>query len=102
MRSMANGTTAFGQTLKLESIVQVIFARFLTGCAGVTVTSISPAKYLAERRGDVLTTGSIGPRGGWGLSRTQRAIDSSAKGGNAAQPNFLVPQYGNTAGGPAQ
>lgn len=31
----------------------------LTGCAGVTVTSISPAKYLAERRGDVLTTGRL-------------------------------------------
>lgn len=31
----------------------------LSGCAGVTVTSISPAKYLAERRGDVLTTGRL-------------------------------------------
>jgi triacylglycerol esterase/lipase EstA (alpha/beta hydrolase family) len=31
----------------------------LTGCAGVTVTSISPARYLAERRGDVLTTGRL-------------------------------------------
>jgi triacylglycerol esterase/lipase EstA (alpha/beta hydrolase family) len=31
----------------------------LTGCAGVTVSSISPAKYLAERRGDVLTTGRL-------------------------------------------
>ncbi|PZQ02068.1 MAG: hypothetical protein DI587_03350 [Variovorax paradoxus] len=43
-------------------MVQVIFARFLTGCAGVTVTSISPAKYLAERRGDVLTTGRLSER----------------------------------------
>ena len=31
----------------------------LTGCAGVTVSSISPARYLAERRGDVLTTGRL-------------------------------------------
>jgi triacylglycerol esterase/lipase EstA (alpha/beta hydrolase family) len=31
----------------------------LTGCAGVSVTSVSPSKYLAERRGDVLTTGRL-------------------------------------------
>ncbi|KQP39050.1 triacylglycerol lipase [Pseudorhodoferax sp. Leaf274] len=31
----------------------------LAGCAGVTVSSVSPAKYLAERRGDVLTTGRL-------------------------------------------
>jgi triacylglycerol esterase/lipase EstA (alpha/beta hydrolase family) len=31
----------------------------LTGCAGVTVGSISPAEYLAQRRGDVLTTGKL-------------------------------------------
>ena len=31
----------------------------LTGCAGVTVSSISPSDYLAERRGDILTTGRL-------------------------------------------
>ncbi|GLS43246.1 hypothetical protein [Methylobacterium brachythecii] len=31
----------------------------------------------------------------------QRAIDSSAKGGNASQPEREFPQYGTTAGGPA-
>ena len=34
-------------------------ALLLTGCAGVTVGSISPAEYLAQRRGDVLTTGKL-------------------------------------------
>ncbi|WP_238257683.1 hypothetical protein [Methylobacterium gnaphalii] len=31
----------------------------------------------------------------------ERAIDSSAKGGNASQPEREFPQYGTTAGGPA-
>nr|WP_028605614.1 alpha/beta fold hydrolase [Ottowia thiooxydans] len=31
----------------------------LAGCAGVTVTSVSPVKYIAERRGDALTTGRL-------------------------------------------
>lgn len=34
-------------------------ALLLAGCAGVTVGSISPAEYLAQRRGDVLTTGKL-------------------------------------------
>ncbi|MET3466005.1 esterase/lipase family protein [Variovorax atrisoli] len=34
-------------------------AALLAGCAGVTVGSISPAEYLAQRRGDVLTTGRL-------------------------------------------
>ncbi|MFM9923762.1 alpha/beta hydrolase [Variovorax sp. H27-G14] len=34
-------------------------AMLLTGCAGVKVGSISPADYLAQRRGDVLTTGKL-------------------------------------------
>lgn len=41
---------------------------------------------------DGLTTGSVTPR----------RIDYSAKGGNAAQQDRLVPQYGNTSGGPAE
>ncbi|MDP9600930.1 UNVERIFIED_ORG: triacylglycerol esterase/lipase EstA (alpha/beta hydrolase family) [Variovorax paradoxus] len=34
-------------------------AALLAGCAGVKVGSISPAEYLAQRRGDVLTTGRL-------------------------------------------
>jgi pimeloyl-ACP methyl ester carboxylesterase len=34
-------------------------AALLAGCAGVKVGSISPAGYLAQRRGDVLTTGRL-------------------------------------------
>ncbi|RYF56047.1 MAG: alpha/beta hydrolase, partial [Comamonadaceae bacterium] len=34
-------------------------AWLLTGCAAVSVSTISPADYLAERRGDVLTTGRL-------------------------------------------
>lgn len=34
-------------------------AVLLAGCAGVKVGSISPAEYLAQRRGDVLTTGEL-------------------------------------------
>jgi hypothetical protein len=39
---------------------------------------------------DDLVTGSIARRG----------IDASAKGSNAEQPERVVPQYGDTAGGP--
>lgn len=31
---------------------------------------------------------------------TTQSVDSSAKAGNAAQPERAVPQYGNTSGGP--
>ncbi len=34
-------------------------AVLVAGCAGVKVGSISPAEYLAQRRGDVLTTGKL-------------------------------------------
>lgn len=34
-------------------------AALLAGCAGVKVGSISPGEYLAQRRGDVLTTGRL-------------------------------------------
>lgn len=44
--------------------------------------------YAAD---DVLTTGSIATRG----------VDSSAKYGNAGQPEREVPQFGMTSGGPA-
>ncbi|AVS96259.1 esterase/lipase family protein [Paracidovorax avenae] len=34
-------------------------AALLAGCAGVTVSAVSPRDYLAQRRGDVLTTGRL-------------------------------------------
>ena len=37
----------------------LLAAVLLAGCAGVKVGSISPADYLAQRRGDVLTTGTL-------------------------------------------
>jgi hypothetical protein len=43
----------------IRRLAALLVLVLLTGCAGVTVTSISPAKYLAERRGDVLTTGRL-------------------------------------------
>ncbi|GJE60249.1 hypothetical protein [Methylobacterium trifolii] len=46
-----------------------------------------------DESGDSLTTGSVAPR---------RAVDRSAKGGNAAQQDRRVPQYGNTSGGPTE
>lgn len=43
--------------LALQSLLCA--ALLLTGCAGVTVGSISPSEYLAQRRGDVLITGKL-------------------------------------------
>ncbi|WP_395316052.1 esterase/lipase family protein [Variovorax sp. UC74_104] len=46
----------------LSSISSLLCAAALVGvagCAGVKVGSISPAEYLAQRRGDVLTTGRL-------------------------------------------
>ncbi|KAF1020282.1 MAG: hypothetical protein GAK30_02614 [Paracidovorax wautersii] len=36
-------------------------ALLLSGCASVTVTSLAPRDYLAQRRADVLTTGRLSP-----------------------------------------
>ena len=44
-------------TLALPGLL--LAAALLAGCAGVKVGSISPADYLAQRRGDVLTTGTL-------------------------------------------
>lgn len=45
---------------RLASIPALLCAALLlSGCAGVKVGSISPADYLAQRRGDVLTTGKL-------------------------------------------
>jgi triacylglycerol esterase/lipase EstA (alpha/beta hydrolase family) len=45
--------------LSLPALLCAALLLTLTGCAGVTVGSISPAEYLAQRRGDVLTTGKL-------------------------------------------
>lgn len=45
--------------LRLQWLLLLIVAWLVAGCAGVTVGSISPAEYLAQRRGDVLTTGRL-------------------------------------------
>ncbi|MCE4224849.1 hypothetical protein HCU64_13880 [Methylobacterium sp. C25] len=42
------------------------------------------------------------PRAASGVfADSYRGYDSSAKGGNASQPERAVPQYGTTSGGPA-
>jgi pimeloyl-ACP methyl ester carboxylesterase len=44
---------------RLFALLLCAAAVLASGCAGVTVSSISPAEYLAERRGDVLTSGRL-------------------------------------------
>jgi pimeloyl-ACP methyl ester carboxylesterase len=39
--------------------VALVLLALLQGCASVSVSSISPARYLAERRGDALTSGRL-------------------------------------------
>ena len=43
----------------LKSSLLLCAALMLSGCAAVTVSSISPADYLQQRRGDILTTGKL-------------------------------------------
>lgn len=54
--------------------------------AGQRTAPVMPAS-------DVAVTGSI--------ATAARGIDTSAKEGNAEHPNFVVPNFGTTAGGPA-
>ncbi|WP_430911283.1 hypothetical protein [Methylobacterium sp. sgz302541] len=64
-------------------------ARSLVGYGhpgGEQTAAVAP--YASE---DVIVTGSIG----------LREADSSAKYGNANQPERSVPQFGTTSGGPA-
>ena len=44
-----------------RTLVVGLLAAVLAGCAGVTVRSADPANYLAERRSDVLTAGTLSP-----------------------------------------
>ncbi|MBB4124980.1 pimeloyl-ACP methyl ester carboxylesterase [Xanthomonas translucens] len=43
----------------LPLLLLTLLAALLQGCAVVSVSSVSPKEYLAERRGDVLTTGRL-------------------------------------------
>jgi hypothetical protein len=57
------------------------------------------AQIVATQRGVPITAAGAGwqPRS----AALLRGGDCSTKGGNAAQPERVVPQYGNTARGPA-
>ena len=75
---------------------------------GLAVPASALAQTYAAPAGNPIAAVEAGP--GWqprsaGLYTTGaphgRGFDSSAKAGNAAQPERLVPQYGNTSGGPA-
>ncbi|MGK5080017.1 esterase/lipase family protein [Janthinobacterium sp. HLX7-2] len=44
---------------RLRLCALVCAAALLSGCAAVTVSAISPADYLQQRRGDILTTGKL-------------------------------------------
>ncbi|MDA7414913.1 alpha/beta fold hydrolase [Xenophilus arseniciresistens] len=43
----------------MPALLLLLLACLLSGCAAVSVSTISPADYLAERRGDMLTTGRL-------------------------------------------
>lgn len=49
---------------RLRACALVCAAALLSGCAAVTVSSISPADYLQQRRGDILTTGKLSASAG--------------------------------------
>ena len=83
--------------------------RFSTAAVAVALSLAAPAAFAqagnwprADRAPvslfDPATTGSIGPARP--SVRDWNAVDS-AKAGNANQPERLVPQYGQTSGGPA-
>ncbi|PLY42432.1 hypothetical protein CSZ94_10740 [Janthinobacterium sp. ROICE36] len=46
-------------TRRLRVCALLCAALLLSGCAAVTVSAISPADYLQQRRGDILTTGKL-------------------------------------------
>ena len=83
--------------LTLGALLSPVLAQSYTAPAGIPA-AVAPgglegeAGFRNAREADPdLTTGSLG----------RRSVDRSAKGGNAEQPNRLVPNYGNTSGGPA-
>ena len=62
----------------------------LTGCAGVTVGTISPADYLAQRRGDVLTTGQLSSSAQEVLRVIGSDADQCRKDGRACRQNLTT------------
>lgn len=68
-------------------------AVLLAGCAGVKVGSISPAEYLAQRRGDVLTTGRLSTSAEEVLSVIGSDADLCRKDGQACR-NALADSSG--------
>ena len=62
----------------------------LTGCAGVTVGTISPADYLAQRRGDVLTTGQLSSSAQEVLRVIGSDADQCRKDGRACRQNLAT------------
>ncbi|RIX85256.1 esterase/lipase family protein [Acidovorax cavernicola] len=62
----------------------------LTGCAGVTVGTISPAEYLAQRRGDVLTTGKLSSSAQEVLRVIGSDADQCRKDGRACRQNLAT------------
>lgn len=82
-------------------LASALAAAILVAGAGAPLSTMAQ-DYDASRGGvgrgvavpvygeEELTTGSIG-----------RGVDVSAKGSNAGQPEREVPQFGSTAGGPA-
>ncbi|PAO90368.1 alpha/beta hydrolase [Stutzerimonas stutzeri] len=59
MSSSTHTTTSFTVSRSLRCFPSVLLVLVLAGCAGVKVTAVSNNDYLAQRRGDVLTTGNL-------------------------------------------
>ncbi|WP_373332180.1 esterase/lipase family protein [Thiopseudomonas alkaliphila] len=49
---------------RLVQLILLGLTLYLTGCAGVKVASVSTSDYMAARRGDILTTGTLSPATG--------------------------------------
>lgn len=81
-------STVAAVVLSVSAIASPALAQSYTAPAGVT--AVTAPGGLEGRSYDDITTGSIG----YGRRH------DSAQEGNANQPNFVVQQYGQTAGGP--
>jgi hypothetical protein len=64
--------------------------RFVAAAAAVALAFAAPASAFAQNA-------RVQGQPAW----QERAINSSAKEGNASQPERAFPQYGTTSGGPA-
>ncbi|GEP11484.1 hypothetical protein [Methylobacterium gnaphalii] len=83
---------------RLASIAAALALGLATPVSALAQTYIAPAGFP-------LAAVEAGP--GWQprsadlIAARVRGYDSSAKGGNASQPERAFPQYGTTSGGPA-